>query len=287
MPPPSSGGLLIAASLKMAEQLQMEKLEPLSTLEFHYLAEIMKINFRNRNLLGDPAFVKNPTQPFLDEQNIKQWVEKIQPDSRLSVPPVKAQEFAESPQTTHFSVLDRAGNGVAMTVTLNGVFGSKVVTNTYGIALNNEMDDFTTRPGEPNLFDLTQGNNNFVEAGKRPLSSMSPTLVEKNNKIVMALGAPGGPRIITGVLQTLYRVLAHNDNMEEAIHAPRVHHQYKPDTVFVDAKKLPPLSIQALEKLGHEVKTGWGARVNGVRVNEQGFLEAAFDYRSEGGAGGY
>ncbi len=286
MPPPSSGGLLIAASLKMAEKLKMEKLEPLSTLEFHYFSEIMKINFRNRNLLGDPDFVKNPTAPFLDEKKIDQWVARIKPDKILKVEPVNSVEFQESNQTTNFSVLDSKGNGVAMTITLNGIFGSKIVTNTYGIALNNEMDDFTTRPGEANLFGLTQGKNNYVEAGKRPLSSMSPTLVGKNGKIVMALGAPGGPKIITGVLQTLYRVLAQDFNMEEAIHAPRVHHQFKPDVVYIDEKKLPPLSIKALQDLGHTVETGWGARVNGVRVNEKGFLEAGFDYRSEGGAGG-
>lgn len=287
MPPPSSGGLIIASSLKMAEALKMDKLEPLSTLEFHYFAEIMKINFRNRNYLGDPDFVKNPINEFLDPKKIKQWVAKIDPKKTLKIDPVNNVEFLESNQTTNFSVLDAKGNGVAMTITLNGIFGSKVVTSQYGIALNNEMDDFNTRPGKPNLYGLTQGNNNLVEAGKRPLSSMSPTLVGKDGKIVMALGAPGGPKIITGVLQSLYRVLAQDFNMEEAIHAPRVHHQYLPDIVFIDRKKLPPLSIKALEKLGHTIKAGWGARVNGVRVNKDGVLEAGFDYRSEGGAGGY
>ena len=287
MPPPSSGGLLMAASLQMLEKLKVDQIEPLSTLEFHYFAEVMKINFRNRNLLGDPAFVKNPVEEFLNDKKISQWVKKIKPDKILKIDPVNDIQFTESNQTTNFSVLDSKGNGIAMTVTLNGVFGSKVATSKYGIALNNEMDDFTTRPGEANLFGLQQGNNNLVEPGKRPLSSMSPTLVAKNNKVVMALGAPGGPRIITGVLMSLYRVLANGYNMEEAIHAPRVHHQYLPDKVYVDKKRLPPLSIKALEELGHTVVPSWGARVNGVRLNEKGFLEAGFDYRSEGGAGGY
>ncbi len=287
MPPPSSGGLLIAASLKMFEKLKMEALEPLSTLEFHYFAEVMKINFRNRNLLGDPDFVKNPTDEFLSDKKASEWVAKIEPDKLLKIEPVNKVEFKESDQTTHFSVLDSKGNGIAITITLNGVFGSKIATETYGIALNNEMDDFTTRPNEPNLFGLVQGSNNFVEAGKRPLSSMSPTLVARKGKVVMALGAPGGPRIISGVLQTLYRVLAQDFNMEEAIHAPRVHHQYKPDILYVDSKKLPPLSIKALENLGHKVKPSWGARVNGVRINKEGFLEAGYDYRSEGGASGF
>ncbi len=287
MPPPSSGGLLIAASLKMADKLKMDKLPPLSTLEFHYFAEIMKINFRNRNLLGDPDFVENKTDEFLNNKKLQKWVAQIKPDKVLEIQPINDLEFKESDQTTNFSVMDSKGNAITMTITLNGIFGSKVASNIYGIALNNEMDDFTTRPGEANLFGLTQGSNNFVEAGKRPLSSMSPTLVSKDGKVVMALGAPGGPRIITGVLQTIYRVLAQDFDMEQAIHAPRVHHQFKPDVVYIDEKKLPPLSIQALEKLGHKVETSWGARVNGVRVNSKGFLEAAFDYRSEGGAGGY
>ena len=270
----------------MLEKLKADKLEPLSTLEFHYFAEVMKVNFRNRNLLGDPDFVKNPTDEFLDDKKLSQWVAQIKPDGILKLKPVNNVEFQESNQTTNFSVMDANGNAIAMTITLNGIFGSKVVTKKYGIALNNEMDDFTTRPGEPNLFGLRQGSNNFVQAGKRPLSSMSPTLVGKNGKVVMALGAPGGPRIITGVLQSLYRVLAQGFNMEEAIHAPRVHHQYLPDKVYIDPKKLPPASVKALQNLGHTVEPGWGARVNGVRVNEKGFLEAGFDYRSEGGAGG-
>jgi gamma-glutamyltranspeptidase / glutathione hydrolase len=287
MPPPSSGGLVIASSLKMLEKLNMDKVEPLSTLEFHYFAEVMKINFRNRNLLGDPAFNKNPTEEFLDNAKISEWVSKIKPDEILKIDPIKDLKTNESNETTHFSVLDKDGNAVSMTITLNGDFGSKLVSEKFGIALNNEMDDFTTNPNEANLYGLTQGTANSVEPGKRPLSSMSPTLVEKNNKVVMALGAPGGPRIITGVLQSLYRVLVRGDNMEQAIFSPRVHHQFSPDILYIDKKKLPPLSIEALEKLGYKTETSWGSIVNGVRVNKDGNLEAAFDYRSEGGAGGF
>ena len=286
MPPPSSGGLIISASLSMLDELKTDKLPPMSTQEFHHFAEVMKINFRNRNLLGDPDFVKNPTGEFLDKKKISQWVAQIEPEKLLKLSPINSQEFRESPQTTHFSVLDAEGNAVSMTITLNNVFGSKVVSNKYGIALNNEMDDFTTRLGEANSYSLTQGVNNKVQAGKRPLSSMSPTLVEKGGKIVAALGAPGGPRIITGVLMTLYRMLAQDYNIEEAIHAPRVHHQYNPDILFIDGKKLPPLSIEALEKIGHKVQPSWHSIVNGVRRTKEGILEAGFDYRAEGGAGG-
>lgn len=287
MPPPSSGGLLISASLKMLEMLKTDRLPPMSTLEYHYFAEVMKVNFRNRNFLGDPDFIKNPTDEFLDPAKLQKWADQIKPDSILKIDPINTASYKESDQTTHFSVLDSNGNAVAMTITLNGSFGSKVVSEKYGIALNNEMDDFTTKPGSSNQFDLQQGNGNLVEPGKRPLSSMSPTLVEKNGKIVIAVGAPGGPRIITGVLQTLYRLLVSNYNMEEAIYAPRVHHQYRPDIVYIDYRRLPPLSIEALETMGYRVEESWGSIVNGVRQNKDGLLEAAFDYRAEGGAGGF
>ena len=287
MPPPSSGGLIIASSLKILEALNVPKLEPMSTSELHYFAEVMKLNFRNRNLLGDPAFNKNPISEFLNDDKNRFWANQIKPDKILEIEPINNIQMEESNETTHLSVLDKKGNAVSMTLTLNSSFGSKVVTHKYGIALNNEMDDFTIQHGEANFFDLIQGKANQVEPGKRPLSSMSPTLVEKDGQVVMSLGAPGGPRIITGVLQSLYRVLVNDYNMEEAIHAPRVHHQFRPNKVYVDYKKLPPLSIKALEKLGHKIEKSWGAVVNGVRINREGHLEAGFDYRSEGGAGGY
>ncbi len=287
MPPPSSGGLIIASSFKMLEALKVPELEPVSTTELHYFSEVMKLNFRNRNLLGDPAFNENPISEFLDDEKNKFWANQIRPDKILEIEPINDLQIEESDETTHLSVMDKKGNAVAMTLTLNSSFGSKVVTRKYGIVLNNEMDDFTTRPNDSNLFDLAQGRANRVEPGKRPLSSMSPTLVEKDGQVMMSLGAPGGPRIITGVLQTLYRILVNNYNIEEAIHAPRVHHQFRPDKVYVDYRKLPPLSIRALEKIGHKVEESWGAVVNGVRINENGYLEAGFDYRSEGGASGY
>ncbi|MCJ8275876.1 MAG: gamma-glutamyltransferase, partial [Bdellovibrionales bacterium] len=267
--------------------LKAYNLPALSTEELHYLAEVMKINFRARTLLGDPDFHKNPMDEFLSDAKINEWAGKIKKDKPLKLEPIKVA-FNESDQTTHYTVLDSKGNAVSLTVTLNGNFGSKVVSNKYGIALNNEMDDFTTRPGEPNLYGLVQGKANFVEPGKRPLSAMSPTLVEDpaKEKIVMALGAPGGPRIITGVLQSLYRVIANDFDMDQAIQAPRVHHQFLPDTLFIDTRRFAPASVQALEKMGHTVKEGWHSKVNGVRVNKDGFLEAAFDSRSEGGAGG-
>jgi gamma-glutamyltranspeptidase/glutathione hydrolase len=175
-----------------------------------------------------------------------------------------------------------------MTVTLNGDYGSGVVSKKYGIALNNEMDDFTTKPKVPNMFGLIQGAANRVEAGKRPLSSMSPVLVEDHGKIAMSLGAPGGPRIISAVFQVLYRVLARHLDMDQAIQAPRIHHQFLPNVMDIEADRFSPEVISGLKDKGQQLKVvSHIARVFGVRKNSEGILEAAFDSRGEGAAGGY
>ena len=292
MPPPSSGGLILGGCLHILEGLKSHKLSPFSPKEFHYLVEVMRIHFRNRNLLGDPGFHKNPTSPFLSPMEVQKWLNKITEDKAVPLPPLSEPKNpdSESTETTHYTVMDSDGNAVSLTVTLNTNFGSKWVSEKFGIALNNEMDDFTTRPGEPNAYGLVQGSGNLVQPGKRPLSSMSPTVVlnPKTQKVVMALGASGGPFIISGVLQTLYRVLGHGDDMDRAIQAPRVHHQFRPHWVSMDPGRHSPLTLGALKKLGHKVKEGSGrAIVNGIRINEKGLLEAAYDSRDEGGASGF
>lgn len=184
--------------------------------------------------------------------------------------------------------MDKKGNTVSLTVTLNGAYGSAVVSDKFGISLNNEMDDFTTRLGKANMFGLVQGEGNKVEAGKRPLSSMSPTIVKRNSKVIMALGAPGGPRIISGVLQGLYRVLVNDFDMDFAIQYPRLHHQFLPNKVYVDAKRISPDVLDLLRKKGHKVEESpYMARVNGIRVNKKGWLEGAFDARGSGSVAGY
>jgi gamma-glutamyltranspeptidase/glutathione hydrolase len=149
------------------------------------------------------------------------------------------------------------------------------------------MDDFTTRPGEANMYGLIQGENNKVEPGKRPLSSMSPTLVEKDGRIFMALGAPGGPRIISGVFQVLYRTLVNGLDIDKAIQAPRVHEQFEPDILYVDVQRFSPEVLQSLRDRGHTVEEGWMAKVYGLKKNDLGWLEGSFDSRGEGGIGGY
>ncbi len=283
MPPPSSGGVVITTALKVLDAVGLKTKRPLSIDELHGLAEALKIGFRGRIRLGDPDFSKNPIAELTSTETIAKLAKRIKADKALKLEPLRE----ESGQTTHVSVMDASGDAVALTVTLNGDYGSGVVSPEYGVALNNEMDDFTTRPGEPNMFGLIQGRENEIAPGKRPLSSMSPTLVEKNGQIVMTLGSPGGPRIISAVLQVLYRTLVSGFDMDQAIQAPRVHHQFLPDVLHVDARRLPPETLDALRARGHKVEESVVAKVYGVRRIGKSLLEAAFDSRGEGGAGGY
>ncbi|MBX3020788.1 MAG: gamma-glutamyltransferase [Bdellovibrionales bacterium] len=285
MPPPSSGGVLILSALRLIEKLGVKDTAALSVDEFHLLGEIEARVFRGRALLGDPDFHKNP-MAFLTSDSYIDGLSKTVKNKAVALAPLKPEEIKESAQTTHYSVMDAEGHAVALTVTLNGNYGSGVVTPRYHIALNNEMDDFTTRPGESNMYGLVQGPGNEVEPGKRPLSSMSPTLVEKDGKIVMAIGAPGGPRIITSVLQALYRIIGRGIDPDMAVQAPRVHHQFLPNVLFVDRGRFSPEVIEGLKARGHRIQEGWMGKVYVVRLRPDGILDAAFDSRGEGAAGG-
>ncbi len=295
MPPPSSGGVVIAQALRLIEKKELaSKTQAFSVDELHGLIEIEKLSYRNRSALGDPDFAKNPVDQLMDEKALDKLAAMIKTDnaipseSLLTPEEKKTIETAkeEKPETTHISVMDSEGNTVAMTVTLNGDFGSGLVTKS-GIALNNQMDDFTTHPGKPNMFGLIQGEANAVRAGARPLSSMSPTIVEKDGQTVLSLGSPGGPRIISAVLQVIYRTLARSMDVDAAIQSARVHHQFLPDSVKTDANKLPPESLAALRAKGHKVDFASTAKVYAIRRTADGALSAAADSRGEGAAGGY
>ena len=286
MPPPSSGGIVIQTALHLVDQLKPDEQELFSANEFHLLGEILDKSFRGRVLLGDPDFHKNPIEKLTSETYLKELKNSISLRKVSRLAPLKDQSPDESSETTHYSVMDAEGNAVALTVTLNGNYGSKVVSNRFQIALNNEMDDFTTQAGKPNMFGLIQGHGNRVQPGKRPLSSMSPTLVEKEGEIILSVGAPGGPRIISGVFQALYRILARGQDIDRAIQSPRVHHQFDPHVLYIDYERFSPEVVKALKAKGHVVKEGWQSKVYGVYRNKEGLLEAAFDSRGEGAAGG-
>jgi gamma-glutamyltranspeptidase / glutathione hydrolase len=287
MPPPSSSGVLTTGILSLIEQTGMAQKAPASTEEAHLLAEIFKMVFRGRSLLGDPDFNKNPVAELTSEKYLKNLAKQINPRKPVQLKPLTDELLGkESNETTNFTVMDAQGNTVVMTITLNGTYGSAMVSDKYGIALNNEMDDFTTVLDKPNMYGLMQGKANDVRAGKRPLSSMSPTIVTKNNKTVVGVGGAGGPRIITGVFQSWYRVVANGYNMDRAIQTPRVHHQFLPDKLFIDDYQFSYDTQKALEKMGHKTETSWTTKVNGIHLRGDGILEGAYDSRSEGGAGG-
>ncbi len=290
MPPPSSGGAVIKAALELFGKVDIQQQAPLSINEIHLMAEVLNRSFRGRALLGDPDYHKNPFDKILSAEYLDEMAQTIDISRAIQLAPLVDKSVDDSNETTQFSILDAAGNAISLTVTLNGSYGSGVVSEKYGISLNNEMDDFTTRPGEPNMFGLVQGFGNRVQPGKRPLSSMSPTLVEKDGKIVMTLGAAGGPRIISSVIQTIYRVLVTGLDIDRAVQFPRVHHQFLPNKLYMDEFKFSPEVVAGLQQRGHETvaqRPSYLGRIKAVRLNDRNYLEATFDNRSEGAVGGF
>ncbi len=303
MPPPSSGGLIIAQGLELLDRIEA-KLgvpAPLSANEAHIWGEALKLAFAARGQMGDPMgsnSMNDLGHQLLQGPRLDRLAKLVQSDRAIEVKSSKSPDLKEATtpavslpaeettETTHFSLADREGNAVAWTTTLNGSYGSGVVTDEFGIALNDEMDDFATQPGQPNQYGLIQGEANAVAPGKRPLSSMSPTIIEKDGQFFATLGAPGGPRIPSAIYQTIIRIITQGANAEEAVVQPRVHHQFLPDALVYDAKKFAPEVLAKLKSFGHETKDAWVAKVYLVKRTPDGLLEAAADPRGEAAAGG-
>ena len=274
MPPPSSGGVHLIEILNMLEHYPIKEDGVNSAKNIHHMAESMKLAYADRSeYLGDPDFVKIPVTGLTSKAYANERVKTIDDNkARLSstIKPGKPQPY-ESDQTTHFSVMDKAGNAVAVTYTLNLNFGSGIVAAGTGILLNNEMDDFSVKPGVPNAFGLVGGAANAVEAKKRPLSSMTPTIVMKNNKPWLVTGSPGGARIITTVLQSVVNTIDHEMNPAEAIITPRVHHQWLPDELRVE-EGISPDTIKLLQDKGHKVVTKAPmGRIQIIQADDSGF----------------
>jgi len=262
-PPPSSGGTAICEILNILEGYPIADLGFHSSTAIHFMAEAMRHTFVDRNfLLGDPAFVNNPLKRLLSETyaaEIRARIDTKKATSSSEVQPGIAPH--EGTETTHYSIVDAAGNAVSVTYTVNALFGAKVIAGDTGFFLNDEMDDFTVKPGVANLFGLVQGKTNAIAPGKRPLSSMSPTIVTKDGKTFMVLGSPGGSRIISIVVQVILNVVDHGMNIQEAVNAPRIHHQWLPDEIAVEPFAVSPDTRNALIEMGHKVveQTPWGA----------------------------
>ena len=254
-PPPSSGGVIICEILNILEGYPLKDLGFRSAQSVHYQIEAMRHAYVDRNsYLGDPDFVKNPIARLTDKAYAVQIRAVIDPNKAGVSKDIKPGVAPhEGSNTTHYSIADRWGNAVSVTYTLNDWFGAKVTVPGTGVLLNNEMDDFTVKIGVPNIYGLVQGEANAIAPGKRPLSSMSPTIVTKDNQPVMVVGTPGGSRIITAVLHTLLNVIDYGMNVQEAVDAPRFHQQWLPDVTNMENFAISPDTRKLLEASGHKL----------------------------------
>jgi gamma-glutamyltranspeptidase / glutathione hydrolase len=290
MPPPSSGGTHIIQMLNVLQQYPLKDWGHNSAQTIHALAETMKLAYADRSeYLGDPDFVKVPVKGLTSKGYATEMAKKIDFEKATpaaTIKPGKPQPH-ESDQTTQFSVADSMGNVVSVTYTLNLNFGSGIVAEGTGILLNNEMDDFAAKPGVPNAFGLIGGDANAVQAGKRPLSSMSPTIVLKDGKPWLATGSPGGSRIITTTLQTIINTIDFGMNPAEAASVPRIHHQWAPDELRVE-RGLSKDTIALLTKMGHKVaeKPSMG-RTQTVQITPTGFYGYSDPRNPDGATLGY
>ncbi|MET0749001.1 MAG: gamma-glutamyltransferase [Rhizobium sp.] len=302
-PPPSSGGVIICEILNVLEGYPLSTLGYGSAETVHLMVEAMRHAYVDRNAaLGDPDFVNNPIAKLLDKTYAKTIRDSIDPRHAGVSKDMAPLGLGESHETTHYSIIDNDGNAVAVTYTLNGSFGAGVVAPGTGILLNNEMDDFTSKPGVPNLYGLVQGEANAIQPKKTPLSSMSPTIIAKDGKPFMVIGSPGGARIITITLEAIVNVIDFGMDIGQAIDAPRIHHQWLPDKVFTEPYALSPDTMGLLTGMGYNVAVDkdwpiWG-QAAGIMVGGKSLAEiaagggarynGAMDSRAGSGtAGGY
>jgi gamma-glutamyltranspeptidase/glutathione hydrolase len=287
MPPASSGGVTMGEILNI-----MEGFRPLppfgSPALMHREAEAMRRAFTDRNtLLGDPAFVRNPIERLLSKEYAARLRSEIGP--RASVTPAFEPAARQGGSTTHYSVVDAEGNAVSCTTTLNNSYGSAVTVTGAGFLLNDEMDDFTTVPGRPNLYGLVQGETNAIAPGKRMLSAMTPTLVlDPKGQLLLVVGTPGGPRIITMVYHVISNVIDHRMPLPAAVAAPRLHHQALPDRIEIEPGGFPPATLDSLRALGHAIADddGYWGDVEAIMRTAEGW-QGVSDPRRGGGAAGY
>lgn len=290
MPLPSSGGLLLGETLGILERLEWAKMPRFGADRAHFLTETFRRVYADRFLLGDPSTTKAAAAQLLDPVWLEQRTASIAPRRATPSTEVKPWPGNDAPaergtETTHLSVVDGDGNVVSLTTTLNDLFGCGLFVPETGFFLNNEMDDFSTAPGRPNLFGLIQGEANEVAPGKRMLSSMMPTIAWKGEELV-ALGGRGGSRIPTNAIQVLLNIIADGDSLQAALDRPRLHHQWLPDRLEVEPDALSPETRAELERRGHDVFVAdvatQTAKIHAIRVRADGLMEAASDPRSTG-----
>jgi gamma-glutamyltranspeptidase / glutathione hydrolase len=291
MGPPSSGGIALMQLLKMVAPYPLDKWAANDLNTIHLMVEAERRVYADRAAhLGDMDFYKVPVNDLLDDDYLLTRMKDFDLEKATPSENIQAGNFnqTESEETTHYSVVDQWGNAVSCTTTLNGSFGSRIVVEGAGFFLNNEMDDFSIKPGYPNLYGLVGGEANAIEGGKRMLSSMTPTIVEKDGKLFMVVGSPGGSTIITSVLQNIVNVIDKGMGMQQSVDAPRFHHQWLPDQIYYEKDGFSAELLSELEKKGHQLKErGFIGRVDAILVLPDGRLEGGADWRGDDKAVGY
>jgi gamma-glutamyltranspeptidase / glutathione hydrolase len=303
MPPPSSGGAHLLQMLNMLEHYELGKLPHNSSDHLHLLTEVMKRAFADRSeYMGDADFVKVPVEGIISKKYADELVKTIQMQQATPSAQIKAgaPSAYEPTETTHFTIVDKEGNWVSNTYTLNGSYGSGVTAKGTGVLLNNEMDDFTSKVGAPNMYGLLQSANNAIQPRKRPLSAMTPTMVLQDGKVWFAIGSPGGPTIINTVLQVVLNVIDYGMTIQQAVDVPRFHHQWMPDEIRFEPFGLNADTRRELERRGHlfpkrsggsgatEETTIYMGDAEGVMIDlKSGIRLGASDSRRGGRAIGY
>lgn len=292
MPPPSSGGIALLQLMQGSENYPFREWGFLSSQTIHTMTELERRVYADRAThLGDPDFYKVPTEMLLNPEYNKKRNTSISPTQKTASTTIKEGNVKaiESVETTHFSVVDKDGNAFSITTTLNGNFGSKVMVEGGGFLLNNEMDDFSVKAGVPNQFGAVGGEANAIEANKRMLSSMTPSIVEKNKELFMVVGSPGGTTIITTVYQVILNVIEHQMTMQQAVNAKRFHHQWQPDLILMEKGAIPDSIKTRLQSMGHIInEIGGLGKVDAILRLPSGMYEGASDLtRSDGAAVGY
>ncbi len=288
MPLPSSGGILLPQMLRMVEDQDLKKYGFETLKSVHLMTEVERLAYADRaKWLGDPDFYKVPTKTLISYPYLYGRMEKFNPDSAGNSETIKAGLIHESEETTHFDTYDREGNCVSVTTTLNGGYGCRTVVGGAGFLLNNEMDDFSVKPGFPNMYGAVGGEANAIAPGKRMLSSMSPTIVLFKDKPFLVLGTPGGTTITTSVFQTLIDIIEFDMSVPDAINKPKFHHQWLPDILYVE-NGFPADLIPKLRGMGYhvEIREPIG-RTEVIRIFPNGEIEAVADHRGDDDAEGY
>ncbi|WP_291130618.1 gamma-glutamyltransferase [Flavobacterium sp. UBA7682] len=287
MAPPSSGGITLAQILKMIEPYPLSSFGHNSEKYIQLITEAERRAYADRNYyLGDPDFVQIPLKALLDKNYLKNRMSNFTFEKATKSADVSHGNVSvyESDETTHYSIVDSEGNAVSVTTTINGAYGSKLYCDELGFFLNNEMDDFSSKPGVPNSYGLVGAEANSIAPRKRMLSSMTPTIVEKNDKLFMLLGSPGGSMIITSVLQTILNVTEFGMNVQEAVNAPRFHHQWLPDEIQFEPRKFDKLLLENLANKGYKTNEKVApviGKVDAVLVLPDGKLEGGADFRGD------